>query len=207
MRSVRSNPMKSQLHKTALALLLLILAGHMNSAYAQPHRGGERIESLKIAHLSGRLNLDPQTAERFWPLYHQYEQELQQVVMEKRRLNRMDDRSADDILEQEQKALDIRKKYQAQFLRVINNNQLGELMQAEKEFRQMVIRRARRMEEDRNRPGSGYNRGQRFRENNGPLNPGPGRMKVPQDPQNAQPMQEAPKQRPMRGGVDPRNSR
>jgi hypothetical protein len=201
--------MKFQLNKTALVLLLLLMAGLGSTLSAQPGRRGERIESLKIAHLSGRLNLDPQTAEKFWPLYHQYEREMQELVLEKRRLNRMDDRSADDILEQEQKALDIRKKYHAQFLRVIDNNQLGQLMQAEKEFRQMVIRRARRMDMDQDRPGGGFNREQRFRDNGGmpPVHPGPGRMQVPQDRRNAQPMQDAPARRPMRGGANPRNDR
>ena len=198
--------MNPLLHTLSLFLLLIISAQHQ--VHAQPNRRGERIESLKIAHLSSRLNLDPQTAEKFWPLYRQYENEMQEVVMEKRRLNRMDDRSAEDLLEQEQKALDIRKKYQAQFLRVIDNNQLGQLMEAEKEFRQMVIRRARRMDMDQDRPGRDINREQRFRQNGPypPVHQGPGQMRVPQDRRNAQPMQEEAPRRPLRG-ADPRNNR
>ncbi len=112
-------------------------------AFAQK---GERIESLKIAHLSGKLNLDPKTAERFWPIYNQYEHEMQQIVLEKRRMNQNDTRSADEILDQEQKAIDLKRKYNAQFIKVIDNNQLNQLYQAEKEFRQMLLKRSQRMD-------------------------------------------------------------
>lgn len=123
-----------------ICALLFVVMGTM----AQPNRKGERIESMKIAHISSKLNLDPQTAERFWPVYHQYENELLQVVLERRRLNQSDSRSAEDILEQEQKALDIKKKYNTQFQRIISPEQLNTLYGAEKEFRQMLIRKARR---------------------------------------------------------------
>lgn len=139
---------------SALLLVFLSLA-----AKAQRPGRGERIESLKIAHISGKMNLDPQTAERFWPLYNQYEAELQQVVMERKRMNQNDTRSVEDILEQEQKALDIKRKYSTLFLKVIDNNQLNQLVQAEKEFRQMLIRRSRRMEENPStQPGGGFRR-------------------------------------------------
>lgn len=122
-------------------------------AMAQPNRKGDRIESMKIAHISSRLNLDPQTAERFWPVYNQYENELLQVVMERRRMNQSDSRSAEDILDQEQKALDIKKKYNTQFQRIISADQLNTLYGAEKEFRQMLIRKARRNDAEQFRQG------------------------------------------------------
>lgn len=123
---------------------------------AQPNKKGDRIESLKIAHISSKLNLDPSTAERFWPVYNQYESELMQVVMERRRMNQSDSRSADDILEQEQKALDIKRKYHTQFQRIISNDQLNTLYSAEKEFRQMLLRKARRNDVQFNNTRSNY---------------------------------------------------
>jgi hypothetical protein len=126
-------------HLLLVSTFLILFFG----AFAQK---GERIESLKIAHLSGKLNLDPKTAERFWPLYNQYESEMQQIVLEKRRMNQNDTRSADEILDQEQKAIDLKRKYNAQFLKVIDNNQLNQMYQAEKEFRQMIIKRSQRMD-------------------------------------------------------------
>jgi len=148
----------STLFRYSLMICVAMLLCSLQIQAQRPGRG-ERIESLKVAHISSRMNLDPQTAEKFWPIYNQYEAELQQVVQEKRRLNQADTRSAEDILEQEQKALDIKRKYSAQFLRVIDNNQLNQLVSAEKEFRQMLLRRSRRMEEGpAMQPGMGHRR-------------------------------------------------
>jgi hypothetical protein len=61
-------------------------------------------------------------------------------------MNQNDTRSADEILDQEQKAIDLKRKYNAQFLKVIDNNQLNQMYQAEKEFRQMIIKRSQRMD-------------------------------------------------------------
>jgi Skp family chaperone for outer membrane proteins len=111
---------------------------------------GQRVESLKIAYLSGELNLDPATAEKFWPVYHQYEDELQAIIREKRRDNQ-DGRSVEEMLEQEQKVLDLKKKYSAMFARILNPEQVNRLYKAEKEFRQMLIRRSQRNEAKMNR--------------------------------------------------------
>ena len=131
---------------------LLILSFFITCAFtlsAQQHgrmgeRGekGERVESLKIAFISGKLNLDPKTAERFWPIYNQYEQELKVVSQEYKAAKKNDDVSVDDLLDQQQKVIDLKRKYNGIFLKVINNEQLNRLYQAEKEFRQMVMRRA-----------------------------------------------------------------
>jgi len=107
---------------------------------------GNRVESLKIAYLSNQLNLDPKTAELFWPIYNNYQNELEAVVLERRKLNHDDNRTAEEILDQEQKALDIKKKYNAQFLKVMDNNQINRLYQSEKEFRKIIMRRSERMQ-------------------------------------------------------------
>lgn len=127
--------------KHLLTFALIVLFG----LQVQAQRGGgndDKVESLKIGYISSQLNLEPSVAERFWPVYHQYEQEMKSVVMEKKRNN--DNRSVDDILDQEQKALDIKKKYTAAFLKIISNNQVAQLYKAEKEFRRMILKRSNR---------------------------------------------------------------
>lgn len=122
--------------KIILALILLL---SIFNGYSQR---GEKIEALKVAFISERLGLDAKTAEKFWPVYHQYEGEMKAFFIQKKA--NKDDLTAEDLLEQEQKALDIKKKYAPQFLKVISNDQLTNLYKAEKDFRQMVMRRAKR---------------------------------------------------------------
>lgn len=185
------------------SLFILLAIG----SFAQPNKKGERIESLKIAHISGKLNLDPQTAERFWPVYNQYENELSQVVMERRRMNQNDTRSAEDILDQEQKALDIKRKYSTQFQRIIGPDQMNTLYSAEKEFRQMLMRKARRSDNEQSRQDNGnLNRSPRT-EMRGNEQPMQRRATPPRDGRTDQPSNRGRDESPMRSNRTERPNR
>lgn len=140
--------------KKTVLFFVMLLAGLPGILQAQQR--GEKIESIKVAYLSEKLNLDPKTAERFWPLYNQYDDEMRLVIQESKRAN--ENRDADEILDQEQRALDIKRKYSAQFLKVISNEQLATLYRSEKEFYKMLLRRMNKMEQ----------RQERFREHDQP---------------------------------------
>ncbi|MBP6623914.1 MAG: hypothetical protein KA198_02005 [Chitinophagaceae bacterium] len=129
--------------KKLLYTLFLIL-GIGYSTFAQQGNKGEKIESLKIAFIAGKLNLDPKTAEKFWPLYNQYDNEMHGLMQEFKAAKHSDDQQVEDMLDQQQKALDLKRKYTAIFLKVISNEQVSQLFRAEKEFRQMVLKRAKR---------------------------------------------------------------
>jgi hypothetical protein len=116
-------------------LSLLLLA-----AFAQK---GEKIESLKVAFISEKLNLDATTAQKFWPVYNQYDDEMKNLIQQRRQQNK-DERSVDDILDQEQHALDIKKKYANQFSKILSAQQVNQLFVSEKEFRKMIMKRAGR---------------------------------------------------------------
>ncbi len=107
-------------------------------------QNGGRVESLKVAYLSEKLNLDPKTAEKFWPLYNQYDDEMRKVIQESKKPN--DNRTAEEILDQEQKAIDIKRKYSALFLKVLSNQQLTQLFQSEKQFNIILRQRMNKIE-------------------------------------------------------------
>jgi len=140
------------MYKKILFTALLIF--QIISFPATAQQKGEKVESIKVAYISQKVNLDPPTAERFWPLYNQYSDEMRKVLDSKKAT---DNRSAEEILDQEQKAIDIKRKYSTIFLKVISNEQLTQLFQAEKEFNRMLLRRMNNME----------NRQQRREENPG----------------------------------------
>ena len=41
-------------------------------------QNGNRLEALKIAYITKRLDLSPEEAQKFWPIYNQYAEELKQ---------------------------------------------------------------------------------------------------------------------------------
>ena len=130
------------MYKKISLIALFIISFFAKQIVAQSN--GDRVESIKVAYLSEKLNLDPKTAERFWPIYNQYDDEMRKVIQESKRAN--DTRSVEEILDQEQKAVDVKRKYSGLFQKVINGEQLSNLYQAEKEFHKILLRRMNRME-------------------------------------------------------------
>lgn len=93
------------------------------SLRAQEGDGG-RIEALKIAYLTKKLNLSPQEAQRFWPIYNNYASELRQA--------RTGNSSSE--IEREERILNIRKKYNKEFGSALNPEKVNAFFRSEKEF-------------------------------------------------------------------------
>lgn len=111
-----------------------MFSGSFSLANAQGNRGGrtEKVDALKIAFLTQKLELTSAEAEKFWPVYNQYEDEIQSVRKENRN---------GDMLDGEQKLLDTRKKYKGSFEKILGPQKLNTLYSAEKEFRTILIKR------------------------------------------------------------------
>lgn len=92
---------------------------------------GSKVEALKIAYLTKKLNLSPEEAQRFWPIYNNYATELRNTKKDQRN-NRASE------LETEQKVLDIRKKYNTEFSKVLNAEKVNTLFRSEKDFGNFV---------------------------------------------------------------------
>ncbi|HAA14244.1 MAG TPA: hypothetical protein DCE41_22145 [Cytophagales bacterium] len=152
--------------KTRL-LLLLALTGITWGAWAQPGGGprGERrqqIESARIAFITQKLDLTPEQAQQFWPIYNELEDKRQEL-RKSMRDSRMDagtelsEEEASEMIvafqDMRQKELNLEKAYSERMLGVISARQVLKLMRAEEEFRQYVIQqlRERRSESRRGR--------------------------------------------------------
>ena len=75
---------------------------------ANPDQKGQNIEALKVAFISKELNLTPQEAEKFWPVYNQYSDELRTAF-----------KSNPNVIQRDEQVLSIRKHYNEQFIRII----------------------------------------------------------------------------------------
>jgi hypothetical protein len=108
----------------------------------------QNIEALKAAFLSKELELTPDEAQKFWPLYNQYEKELKSTIQQ----------NDQNIIERDEKVLAIRKRYKDQFTRVLGDKRMNRMFTAEVRFRGMLIKA---MKQKQNRQ---QNR-QQFRQN------------------------------------------
>ena len=119
--------------KRIFTLFLLTIAVSF-SALSQdenPKKEAQRLEAYKIAYLTKKLNLSPDEAQKFWPIYNKYQQEIREVRID----NRRDKKSE---IEAEEKLLGIRKKYNNEFSKAINNEKVNTLFRSEREFSLMV---------------------------------------------------------------------
>jgi hypothetical protein len=69
--------------KHLLTILFLICT---LSLFSQQNNLGQetdvsRIEALKIAYITKKLNLSPDEAQRFWPIYNNYANEMREVAV------------------------------------------------------------------------------------------------------------------------------
>lgn len=120
--------------KMFLILTMLTLAGPL---FAQPPAADpkqqERVQALEIAFISRKLELTPEEAQKFWPIYNEYKRDMHQLMMQQR--NKTDR----DLIDMEQKMVDVRKKYRVRFENCIGQARMNRLFMAEREFRGVLM--------------------------------------------------------------------
>lgn len=113
--------------------------------------GGGKVRNLRKEYVRGKLNLSEAQSQNFWSIYSRYLDERsalrkrfknQFIHQEHGNLNDYDAyRKVDNNIEYKELDLALSKKYKAELLNVISPQQLAELYQAEREFKQMLITR------------------------------------------------------------------
>lgn len=116
--------------KIILLLIIFLSAGQM--AFAQKGQREERIKALKIAFITQKLHLTADEAKKFWPVYNQYENEIEKLMANARE---------NDVLENEEKLLKIRKRYQPSFQKILGQQRVNTLFNAERQFRILLIQK------------------------------------------------------------------
>lgn len=116
-----------------IILILLVIIPSISFLFAQedPIIKQQRIEALKVAFISQKLDLTPAEAEKFWPVYYRYENELKDVRRESEKI---------DVIEKDERLLNIRKKYKSEFSTLIGSNRVNNLYKSESEFRAVLLR-------------------------------------------------------------------
>ena len=104
-----------------------------------PEKKQQNIEALKVAFISKELELTPEEAQKFWPVYNQYSKEMTSTF-----------RAGDeDVLERDEKVLNVRKRYKEQFSKVLGDQRVNRMFGAETKFRQLLIKAMRNQQKPR----------------------------------------------------------
>ncbi|MCK5839320.1 MAG: hypothetical protein KAG99_05695 [Bacteroidales bacterium] len=144
-----------------LASIAFVIGSVLISS-AQPGRNyqerREQIKAQKVAFITNKLDLTVEEAEKFWPVYNEFEEKnekLQKKFIQNRQfveLN-MDDLTdeeaiqiADEHIIMAQKQLDLRKKYYIMYKSILPPKKVLLLFKAEKEFQRFLLEKIRAQE-------------------------------------------------------------
>jgi hypothetical protein len=143
-------------HVSIILVLFFISLG----VSAQNREAMKKIESARIALITERLGLTPNQAEKFWPVYREYNLERRALRQEFKNArqgvdmkNISEEQSKqliDKSMDLKQKELNLEKEYSNRMGDVITTKQLFKLKNAEKDFQQMLLKRIQQQRQRQN---------------------------------------------------------
>jgi hypothetical protein len=131
-----------------LLILSIFVLGLSQAGMSQPPFGGkkvqDRIKVLKIPFITDYLALTSDEAQKFWPIYNAYDEEIKKA----RRAN------VDDQLKIEEAVLNIRKKYKPEFKKVlVDDARVNKVFRVDgafnEEVKKEIIRRQKMRQQQR----------------------------------------------------------
>jgi len=148
---------KNMKHLKILTILFLLLSINF---YAQDGRMKEKkdqIHALKVAFLTSELSLSSDVAEKFWPVYNDYDNKQFELRHQKMRgfMKRMNDESLDQMSEKDATAFLIqmennedelyqkRKKFISNLKGILSPVKIIKLKKAEEDFNRKLLKQYR----------------------------------------------------------------
>ena len=145
--------------KLIVIFILILTTSLVFSQRPRANRSREQIEAARIGLITERLDLTPEQAEKFWPVYREFGDKRRQLMEEfsKQRENfdagNATEEQRQEMLklgfERKQQGLDLEKEYSEKMLSVISSKQLINLKKAEREFREMLFQRIQKRQRQR----------------------------------------------------------
>ncbi len=128
-----------------ILFIIALLIGSVSLAHAQddepdPGKREQKIRALYVAYITQQLSLTEDEAQKFWPVHKQFDDEVKAVDPNKPELDR------------QQFILDIKKKYQDRFVKILGNNRTDVFFRKDTEFRKKLVDTMRNRRQQGNLP-------------------------------------------------------
>ena len=135
------------LFMTICALVFLALSAQ---AQTRDSKRFQAIENEKASYITKELNLTPAEAQKFFPIYNQYNSEIWQIRQAKtgnnasastpRTSNSFNGSGKRDIISYDTQELEIKKQYRQKFAQVIGNSRASQFFEIEQNFRELLYK-------------------------------------------------------------------
>ena len=127
----------------------------------------ERIEAMRSAYITDYLDLSPEEAQLFWPLYNEYkgkEKSIRQQYKVNGDIRMMTDQQAEQVIqnsfEREEKLIALRRDYYSRLQQAVPIRKIALLPEAERKFKEKLLK------EIQQRKNANAGKGNRGRFNN-----------------------------------------
>lgn len=145
--------------KKVLTLMSLSIFFSWSLSAQKPSESREKIKALKIAYLTEQLNLTPQEAEKFWPIYNAHDEEhnslryktrlaYKKAIEQNKSVDNISEKEAQKIillkLETDKKIYESQSKFIAKVKKVLSYKKIMKLQVAEMEFGRKLMRKYKR---------------------------------------------------------------
>lgn len=131
-----------------LTILCLTLLSISLQAQNNAEERNEKIKAYRVAMFTEILNLSPEEAQGFWPLYNEYldkRESLQRELKMNRQIDGMNDNEVEDYVkkyfELRSREIDLEKELSQKLRKVLPLRKIAKIPIAEREFRESLVKR------------------------------------------------------------------
>ena len=136
----------------ALTLILLFSATTFGQEEKSKRPSRERIKAMKIGYITDKLDLTTEEAQKFWPVYNEFESKMEQMRKKRKEAHKgMDkdtelsdaqiEKMVDAHIIAEQKELDVKKEYHSKFKAVLPIKKVAMLYRAKQGFKKDLLKK------------------------------------------------------------------
>jgi len=144
------------LRNLALITSVIIVAQTIQAQGGQGYKYQQKREKIKahrIAFITEKLDLSPEEAQTFWPVYNEQEAKMEEEIkgfrekydISPRNILEISDKEAEELadaqLEHEQKMLNLKKEFHAQLKQILPPKKILMLIEADREFKVELMKR------------------------------------------------------------------
>ena len=153
MRSMNSFKFEIMIKRGISALFVLLAVAVFGASAQNPNF--ERLDSYKIAFFTKRLNLTPQEAERFWPVYNEYQVKKNGIQQQRILLTRNSNQNSvnmsekeltdagDKLISLQMEEADLALESHKKFKEILSPAKVLRLYQAENQYRLTLLNELR----------------------------------------------------------------
>jgi hypothetical protein len=157
--------------KKGIIVLLALTILTITKGAAQ-NQGREKLEAYRIAFFTQRLNLTPQEAEKFWPVYNEFQNKRNAIQTDRMMLNRnvnqnelnMSEKemteAGDKLISLQLQEANLAMEYHKRFREILTPAKVIRLYQAENLYRIQLLNELKQNQNQRNNLQKGPGQGQ-----------------------------------------------